>query len=50
MGIFKAYDIRGVYRDGLDEDLAYRIGRRLPALLGGVERTSNRPVVRNAHL
>ena len=35
MGIFKAYDIRGVYRDGLDEDLAYRIGRRLPALLGG---------------
>ena len=35
MGIFKAYDIRGVYHDGLDEDLAYRIGRRLPALLGG---------------
>ncbi len=35
MGIFKAYDIRGVYGDGLDEDLAYRIGRRLPALLGG---------------
>ena len=35
MGIFKAYDIRGVYRDGLDEDLAYRIGRHLPALLGG---------------
>ena len=35
MGVFKAYDIRGVYRDGLDEDLAYRIGRRLPALLGG---------------
>ncbi len=35
MGIFKAYDIRGVYRDGLDEDLAYRIGRCLPALLGG---------------
>ena len=35
MGVFKAYDIRGVYQDGLDEDLAYRIGRRLPALLGG---------------
>ena len=35
MGIFKAYDIRGVYRDGLDEDLAYRIGRCLPTLLGG---------------
>ena len=35
MGIFKAYDIRGVYRDGLDEELAYRIGRCLPALLGG---------------
>ena len=35
MGIFKAYDIRGVYGDVLDEDLAYRIGRRLPELLGG---------------
>ncbi len=35
MGVFKAYDIRGVYREGLDEDLAYRIGRCLPALLGG---------------
>ena len=35
MGIFKAYDIRGVYGDGLDEDMAYRIGRHLPALLGG---------------
>jgi phosphomannomutase len=35
MGIFKAYDIRGVYGDGLDEDMAYRVGRHLPELLGG---------------
>ena len=35
MGIFKAYDIRGVYGDELDEALAYRIGRCLPGLLGG---------------
>jgi phosphomannomutase len=26
-GIFKAYDIRGIYGQTLDEDLAYRIGR-----------------------
>lgn len=35
MGPFKAYDIRGIYKTDLDEDLAYRIGRALPALLGG---------------
>ena len=27
MGIFKAYDIRGIYPDEINEDLAYRIGR-----------------------
>ena len=26
-GIFKAYDIRGIYGDTLTEDLACRIGR-----------------------
>ena len=27
MGIFKAYDIRGIYPDELDDDTAYKIGR-----------------------
>lgn len=35
MGIFKAYDIRGIYGDELTPDLAYRIGRCLPTLLHG---------------
>jgi len=34
MGIFKSYDIRGVWGREWDEGLAYRIGRELPALLG----------------
>lgn len=33
MGIFKAYDIRGVYPDQLDENLAYKIGRAYASLL-----------------
>ena len=33
-GIFKAYDIRGIYPDQLDEALAYRIGRAYVAYLG----------------
>jgi phosphomannomutase len=32
-GIFKAYDVRGIYPDQLDEDLAYAIGRAFRALL-----------------
>jgi len=32
-GIFRAYDIRGIYPDELDEDTAYRIGRAAPAVL-----------------
>lgn len=35
MGAFKAYDIRGVYPDEVNEDLAYKVGRNLPSLLGG---------------
>ncbi|MDP8942800.1 MAG: phosphomannomutase/phosphoglucomutase [Actinomycetota bacterium] len=31
--IFKAYDIRGVYPDDLDEEVAYRIGRGVPRVL-----------------
>ena len=33
-GIFKAYDIRGIYPGQLDEDLARRIGRAFVAYLG----------------
>lgn len=32
-GVFKAYDVRGIYPRDLDERLAYRIGRALPAIL-----------------
>lgn len=34
MGIFKAYDIRGVYPDELDEDLARRIANAFAARVG----------------
>ena len=32
-GIFKAYDVRGLYGDQIDEELAYRIGRAFPRVL-----------------
>ena len=32
-GIFKAYDVRGIYPDQLDEDSAYRIGRAFARVL-----------------
>jgi phosphomannomutase len=35
--IFKAYDVRGIYPDQMDEDLAYRIGRAFPRVLSGLE-------------
>ncbi|MCI0343692.1 MAG: phosphomannomutase/phosphoglucomutase [Planctomycetales bacterium] len=35
MGIFKAYDVRGVYPDELDERKAERIGAAFAAFLGG---------------
>ena len=34
MGIFKAYDIRGLYPSELDEETAYRVGFHLAGLLG----------------
>ena len=34
MGIFKAYDIRGIYGSELNEDIAYRVGYFLPSLVG----------------
>jgi phosphomannomutase len=33
LSIFKAYDIRGIYPDQLDENLAYRLGRAYSQLL-----------------
>lgn len=32
-GIFKAYDIRGIYPDEIDEDAAYRVGRAFTRFL-----------------
>jgi len=50
--VFKAYDIRGIYGEEIDEDLAWRIGHStaqfLRSLLSGYERgmsSSNRMVV-----
>ena len=50
--VFKAYDIRGIYGDEIDEDLAWKIGHAtaqfLRSLLSGYERgqaSSNRLVV-----
>ena len=34
--IFKAYDVRGLYGEQLDEDVAYRIGRAFPRVLGNM--------------
>ena len=33
MGVFKAYDVRGIYNQEWDRELAYRIGFFLPSLL-----------------
>ena len=33
MGVFKAYDIRGIYNKDWDKNLAYKIGFLLPELL-----------------
>ena len=35
--IFKAYDVRGLYPDQMDEDVAYRIGRAFARVLGDLE-------------
>jgi phosphomannomutase len=36
-GIFKAYDVRGIYPDQIDEDVAYRVGRAFARVLSEVE-------------
>ena len=33
MGIYKAYDIRGIYPDELDEKTTYKIGRAVATFL-----------------
>ncbi len=35
--IFKAYDVRGIHPDQMDEDVAYRIGRAFPRVLSNLE-------------
>jgi phosphomannomutase len=35
--IFKAYDVRGIYRDQMDEELAYRIGRGFAQVLSQLQ-------------
>jgi phosphomannomutase len=36
-GIFKAYDIRGLYGEQIDEDVAYLLGRAFARVLGDLE-------------
>ena len=35
--IFKAYDVRGLYGEQIDEDVAYRVGRGFARVLGDLE-------------
>lgn len=44
-GIFKAYDIRGIYPDQLNENIARRIGLAFHRILDPADRTSGTPVV-----
>ena len=37
--IFKAYDVRGVYPDQMDEKVAYRIGRGFARVISQLEDT-----------
>jgi phosphomannomutase len=36
-GIFKAYDVRGLYGEQIDEDVAYSVGRAFPRVLADLE-------------
>ena len=36
-GIFKAYDVRGIHGEQIDEDVAYRLGRGFARVLGELE-------------
>jgi len=37
--IFKAYDVRGIHPDQMDEDIAYRIGRGFARVISDLEQT-----------
>ena len=37
---FGAYDVRGIYPDEVNEELAYRVGRSFPTLFGAMSWTS----------
>jgi phosphomannomutase len=39
LSIFKAYDVRGIYPDQMDEELAYRIGRGFTRVLSDLQDT-----------
>jgi len=34
-GLFKSYDVRGIYPSELNDDIAYAVGRCFPSLVGG---------------
>ena len=36
-GVFKAYDVRGIYPTEINEDLAYKIGKAYVEFLGANE-------------
>jgi phosphomannomutase len=38
-GIFKAYDVRGLYPEQMDEDVAYRLGRGFARVISDLEST-----------
>jgi phosphomannomutase len=40
-GIFKAYDVRGLYPEQLDEEVAYRVGRAFARVLAGFKGKSD---------
>ena len=44
-GIFKAYDIRGIYPDQIDETIAYRVGYHFRALLDAHDLADSREIV-----
>ena len=44
-GIFKAYDVRGIYPDQLDEAMAHQIGRAFPLVLDEEDRAKGLDVV-----
>ena len=44
-GIFKAYDVRGIYPDQINEDMARDIGRAFPVILQDADRAKGSSVV-----